>query len=110
MQRGPGDFLGELSLLTGQAVYLTARVTVPGRIVRIDTETFRRLLAEQVDIADVLLEAFSVRRDGSRRRPAARSSWSAGRRRSRRGSCGRTSAGSRCRTPGSRPTRSAGTR
>src|SRR3954463_1739543 len=41
-RRGPGDFLGELSLLTGQAVYLTARVTVPGRIIRIDTETFRR--------------------------------------------------------------------
>ncbi|GAA4714668.1 FAD-dependent oxidoreductase [Nocardioides conyzicola] len=62
-RRSPGDFLGELSLLTGQAVYLTARVTVAGRIVRIDTETFRRLLSEQVDIADVLLEAFSVRRD-----------------------------------------------
>ncbi len=64
MQRSPGDFLGELSLLTGQAVYLTARVTVPGRIIRIDAETFRRLLGEQVDIADVLLEAFSVRREG----------------------------------------------
>src|SRR6478735_2712036 len=63
MQRCPGDFLGELSLLTGQAVYLTARVTESGRVIRIDTETFRRLLGEQVDIADVLLEAFSVRRD-----------------------------------------------
>jgi hypothetical protein len=31
-------------------------VTRSGRIVRIDTSAFRRLLAEQVDIADVLLE------------------------------------------------------
>ena len=45
-RRGPGDFLGELSLLTGQAVYLTARVTEPGRVIRIDTATFRRLLGE----------------------------------------------------------------
>jgi thioredoxin reductase (NADPH) len=64
VRRGPGDFLGELNLLTGQAVYLTARVTGPGRIVRIDTGAFRRLLAEQVDIADVILEAFSIRREG----------------------------------------------
>ena len=64
IQRGPGDFLGELNLLTGQAVYLTARVTTAGRIVRVDTGAFRRLLAEQVDIADVLLETFSIRREG----------------------------------------------
>jgi thioredoxin reductase (NADPH) len=65
-RRGPGDFLGELNLLTGQAVYLTARVTTPGRIIRIDSGAFRRLLAEQVDIADVLLETFSIRREGLR--------------------------------------------
>ena len=32
---GPGGFLGELNLLTGQTVYLTARVTEAGRIHRI---------------------------------------------------------------------------
>ncbi|MEK8104012.1 cyclic nucleotide-binding domain-containing protein [Micromonospora sp. M12] len=30
---GPGDFLGELSLLTGQHVYLTARVVSAGTVV-----------------------------------------------------------------------------
>lgn len=32
---GPGDFLGELDLLTGQDVYLTARVVTAGTVVRI---------------------------------------------------------------------------
>ncbi|MFC5748437.1 hypothetical protein [Actinomadura rugatobispora] len=30
-QGGPGDILGELNLLTGQNVYLTARGNPPGR-------------------------------------------------------------------------------
>ncbi|MEV4629878.1 FAD-dependent oxidoreductase [Micromonospora sp. NPDC049523] len=59
----PGDFLGELSLLTGQHVYLTARVVSAGTIVRIGAATLRRVLAEQVDIADLLIEAFRARRD-----------------------------------------------
>ena len=29
--RGPGEFLGELGLLTGQTAYLPARVTTPAR-------------------------------------------------------------------------------
>ncbi|WP_127509172.1 FAD-dependent oxidoreductase [Actinoplanes solisilvae] len=62
-QGRPGDFLGELSLLTGQHVYLTARVASAGTVVRIDAAALRRVLSEQVDIADVLIEAFRARRD-----------------------------------------------
>ncbi|MET8520803.1 FAD-dependent oxidoreductase [Nocardioides sp. NPDC004968] len=61
--RGPGDFTGELSMLTGQAVFLQARVTHPGYVVRVGAgQPLRRLLAEQVDIADVLIDAFTRRR------------------------------------------------
>ncbi|MFF5294363.1 FAD-dependent oxidoreductase [Paractinoplanes globisporus] len=59
----PGDFLGELNLLTGQHVYLTARVVSAGDLVRIGPATLRRAIAEHADLADVLLEAFRVRRD-----------------------------------------------
>ncbi|GAB1819599.1 FAD-dependent oxidoreductase [Herbidospora sp. RD11066] len=59
----PGDFLGELSLLTGQHVYLTARVVAAGTVVRIGAERLRRALDEQVDIADLLLAAFRDRRE-----------------------------------------------
>jgi thioredoxin reductase (NADPH) len=59
----PGDFLGELNLLTGQHVYLTARVVSAGTVVRIGAAMLRRALAEQVDIADILIEAFRERRE-----------------------------------------------
>ncbi|MDQ7906057.1 FAD-dependent oxidoreductase [Phytohabitans sp. ZYX-F-186] len=62
-QGGPGDFLGELNLLTGQHVYLTARVVSAGTVVRIGATMLRRALAEQVDIADILIEAFRERRE-----------------------------------------------
>jgi thioredoxin reductase (NADPH) len=62
-QGGPGDFLGELNLLTGQHVYLTARVVSAGTVVRIGAAMLRRALAEQVDIADILIEAFRERRE-----------------------------------------------
>ncbi|MDN3357267.1 cyclic nucleotide-binding domain-containing thioredoxin-disulfide reductase [Actinomadura sp. DC4] len=61
--RRPGEFLGELNLLTGQTVYLTARVTTAGTVSRVDPAALRRALAEQSDITDVLLEAFRVRRE-----------------------------------------------
>ena len=62
-QGHPGDFLGELSLLTGQHVYLTARVVTAGTVVRINAATLRRVLAEEVDIADALIAAFQARRN-----------------------------------------------
>lgn len=62
-QGGAGDFLGELNLLTGQQVYLTARVVSAGTVVRIGAERLRRVLAEQDDIADLLLAAFRERRE-----------------------------------------------
>jgi thioredoxin reductase (NADPH) len=60
---GPGSFLGELNLLTGQAVYLIARVVEDGRVHRIAPALFRRLMAEDPELSDILLEAFGARRE-----------------------------------------------
>ncbi len=60
---GPGSFLGELNLLTGQAVYLIARVVEDGRVHRIAPAHFRRLMAEDPELSDILLEAFGARRE-----------------------------------------------
>jgi thioredoxin reductase (NADPH) len=57
-----GRFLGELNMLTGQTSYLTARVSQPGRIYRVDPEGFRRLMAEDAELSDVILKAFLARR------------------------------------------------
>ena len=60
---GRGGFIGELNLLTGQTVHLAARVVEPGRIYRIPPPQFRRLMADEADLSDLLLRAFLARRD-----------------------------------------------
>ena len=69
---GPGDFLGELNMLTGQAVYLIARVVEGGRVHRIAPARFRQLMAEDPELSDVLLETFRARRDVLRENGASR--------------------------------------
>jgi thioredoxin reductase (NADPH) len=69
---GPGGFLGELNFLTGQTAYLMARVTEAGRIHRITRLQFRRLMAAEPDVSDILLRTFLARRDLLRDGPAAR--------------------------------------
>ncbi|HTZ85513.1 MAG TPA: FAD-dependent oxidoreductase [Solirubrobacteraceae bacterium] len=59
---GRGNFVGELGLLTGQAVYLTARVAEAGRVYRIPPAQVRRLMSEEAELSDVLLRAFLARR------------------------------------------------
>jgi thioredoxin reductase (NADPH) len=69
---GPGGFLGELNFLTGQTAYLMARVIEAGRIHRISRAQFRRLMAAEPDLSDILLRTFLARRDLLRDGPAAR--------------------------------------
>jgi len=60
---GAGTFLGELNLLTGQRPYLTARVVEDGRVLQIPRDDFRRLMSVKPDIADLIFNAFSARRE-----------------------------------------------
>src|ERR1700730_13281251 len=69
---GPGGFLGELNFLTGQTAYLTARVTEAGRIHRITRAQFRRLMATETDLSDILLRSFLARAELLAGGPAAR--------------------------------------
>jgi thioredoxin reductase (NADPH) len=60
--RGSG-FLGEMNLLSGQTVFLTAVVTQPMRYIAVDREALRPLLFEDGPLGDVLLSAFMSRRE-----------------------------------------------
>src|SRR5919202_3354422 len=60
--RGSG-FLGEMNLLTGQTVYLTAVVTQPMRYLAVDRDALRALLFEDEPLSDLLLSAFMARRE-----------------------------------------------
>lgn len=60
VRHGPSGFLGEMNLLTGQTVFVTAVVTKPLRYVAVERDTLRTLLFE--DGASVLVLASSERR------------------------------------------------
>lgn len=63
-RHGPGGFLGELSLLTGQRIYIGARTTAPGELLQVPHDAFRHLIATEPEVSDVLLKAFMARRAG----------------------------------------------
>jgi len=56
-------FLGEMNLLSGQTVFLSAVVSKPLRYVEVERETLRRLLFEDGALSDLLLSAFVQRRE-----------------------------------------------
>jgi thioredoxin reductase (NADPH) len=59
---GAGRFLGELSLLTGQALFVTAVVVEPGEVIAIPVSVLTRLLTNDTELADVVLRAYLTRR------------------------------------------------
>lgn len=59
---GPGRFLGELNMLTGQAVYLTAVVRKAGQVLMIRPETLREIVASSPAFSELILNAFIARR------------------------------------------------
>jgi thioredoxin reductase (NADPH) len=60
---GPGRFLGELSMLTGQRLYLTARVRRAGRVLVVPGEVFRQIMSSKPDLADLVFAALVARRE-----------------------------------------------
>jgi thioredoxin reductase (NADPH) len=63
VRHGPSGFLGEMNLLSGQTVFLTAEVTKPMRYVAVEREELRKLLLEDGPLSDILLSAFVQRRE-----------------------------------------------
>ena len=59
---GPGQFLGELNLLSGQRVYVSARVAEPGVVIDVPAAALRGLFASRPGLADTILAAFLARR------------------------------------------------
>jgi signal transduction histidine kinase len=61
LHHGPGGFTGGLVMLTGRTSIHRARATAPGRVLEIDSETFRRLPAEVPDVADMFISGLARR-------------------------------------------------
>jgi thioredoxin reductase (NADPH) len=61
-EMGPGDFLGEISLFTGERMFITACAREPVTIYRIGAEGFRQLMAQDAELSDMILTALYRRR------------------------------------------------
>jgi thioredoxin reductase (NADPH) len=59
---GPGRFLGELGLVTGQAVFVTAVVREPGEVLVIPQQRLREIVTNDLVLGDLILRALIMRR------------------------------------------------
>jgi thioredoxin reductase (NADPH) len=59
---GPHQFLGELGLLTGARVYLSAVVRDGGEVIQVPAARMRKLLGDDEELSNVVLPAFLARR------------------------------------------------
>jgi thioredoxin reductase (NADPH) len=66
-RHGASKFLGELSLLSGQTVFLTGVVTQPLRYIAVERDTFRALLFDDGPLSDLVLSTFIARREALQR-------------------------------------------
>jgi thioredoxin reductase (NADPH) len=69
VRHGASSFLGELNLLSGQTVFVTAIVTQPLRYVAVDREAMRALLFDDGPLSDLVLSTFIARREALQRVP-----------------------------------------
>ncbi len=67
VRHGPAGFLGELNLLSGQTVFVTAVVAEPLRYIAVQRGVLRSLLYEDGPLSDLVLSAFIVRREALQR-------------------------------------------
>jgi thioredoxin reductase (NADPH) len=59
---GPGQFTGEMTMISGQRSLVRARVAEPGEVLELDGETLRSLIAKDAELSEILLRAFILRR------------------------------------------------
>ncbi|MDP9365535.1 MAG: FAD-dependent oxidoreductase [Chloroflexota bacterium] len=68
---GPGEFHGELGLLTGQTVFAACVVRDPGRVLLVPPAKLREAIETVPELSDVLVTAFAARRQVLMRSAAA---------------------------------------
>jgi thioredoxin reductase (NADPH) len=58
----PGNFTGEMTMISGQRCLVSGRVTEPGEFLEISAEGLRSLVAKDAELSEILLRAFILRR------------------------------------------------
>src|SRR4051812_8917557 len=63
IRHGPSRFLGEMNLLSGQTVFVTAVVKQPVRYIAVDRDAMREVLFGDGPLSDLVLSTFIARRE-----------------------------------------------
>ncbi len=61
-KHGPGEFTGELTMISGQLSLVRGRVTEAGEFLELGGEAMRSLVAKDAELSEILLRAFILRR------------------------------------------------
>jgi thioredoxin reductase (NADPH) len=59
---GPGEFTGEVTMLSGRRSLVRARVTKPGKVIELDHQQMLGLVQTDAELSDILMRAFILRR------------------------------------------------
>lgn len=59
---GPGQFTGDVDLLSGRVALVTGRVGQDGRVLEITSESLRRAVADSPQLGELIVKAFLARR------------------------------------------------
>ena len=61
-KHGPGEFTGEITMISGQRCIVLGRVTEPGEFLELSGEGLRALIGRDADLSEILMRAFILRR------------------------------------------------
>ncbi len=59
---GPGEFTGEMTMISGQRGLVCGRVTEGGEFIELNGDTLRSLVAKDAELSEILMRAFILRR------------------------------------------------
>ena len=59
---GPGQFTGEVNMLSGRPALVRARVSEPGEVIELDRERFLALVQTDSELSELIMRAFILRR------------------------------------------------
>ncbi len=59
---GPGQFTGEVIMLSGRRALMQLRATEPGEVIELDRESLLRLVQTDAELGEILMRAFILRR------------------------------------------------
>jgi len=62
--QGPGEFTGEINMLSGRRALVRGRVAQDGELIEVDRDRLRDLVQGDLEISEILMRAFILRRMG----------------------------------------------